>query len=197
VDQEEKSLVITVAILSFFVGIVGAGIGGYCTLKGAYWSWDQQQKTLDNQQTEELNNIAQALYIDISFAEARLNGTFVFQSQLINKSRLNDPKFFSIWDKSMYDKDGLYYIFNKDISRFDNITSRNLYIFYNNIIELENKRQYTYSIYQKSLQNERVSRYDTNLAHTYTVEAFNDVPTYIAEAEILKKQLIEGYSVIP
>jgi hypothetical protein len=174
---------------SFFLGAL---IGVVAALIGSYSSWYLQQQTLDKQQTEELDNIASALYIDVSIVEERLKKALTIQSQ-INKSQLGISESSLAIDLPYYPKNGLYYVFDKDISRFDKETSRDLYAFYNNIIELENRREFTKMIQEKSSRNETVSSDDTNSAHRYTLEAFNFVPVYIKQAEKLKQNLSQRY----
>jgi hypothetical protein len=185
VNKEEASFQWKTVLVAGLIGVIGA-------LSASYLAWNLQQQTLDKQQTEEIDNIASALYIDVSIVEERLKKALTIQSQ-INKSQLGISGSSLAIDLPYYPKNGLYYVFNKDISRFDKGTSRDLYAFYNNIIELENRREFTKTIQEKSSRNETVSSDDTNLAHTYTLEAFNLVPVYIEQAEKLKQNLSQRY----
>jgi hypothetical protein len=189
-DKAEISLQLKVAKYGFIGAIIGAIVGGAITFYGTTWIWDKQQEALRQQQTEELNNIAGALYIDITIIEERLNKTYMRQSQFRNSS-LFDPRYPFVVDLPYYHKNGIYYVLNKEISRFDKVTSRNLYAFYNNIIELENRRDFI----ERVISNESTSSYDTLLAPIYTNESFNLVPIYIEQAKKLKQNLKQKYSI--
>ncbi len=176
------------------IGLIGALIGGGASLYGSYLAWDLQQETLNQQEIMELGNIARALYIDISITEDRLNKTLILLSQL-NGSQLDDQNAIFWSDVSFYPKDGLYYTFKKDISRFDNITSQNLYIFYNTIIELEYRREFREMANEKISRDESLSSHEINLAHIYTTESVSKVPEFIKYAKQLKQNLAQKYPI--
>lgn len=114
---------------------LGAIIGGIFTFWGSYYVWDQQQKAVEQQQIMEQRNIARALYMEISRRESLLNSSV---SVPPTKDDLNNPNFTAGFDIHIYNN-GLYFIFNKEISRFDANTSMSIFDFYNHIIDLESK----------------------------------------------------------
>lgn len=187
-NRAEVSLQWKIAALGF----IGALIGGGATLIATYWVLDQQQKVLNQQQIIEQHNIARALYIDISMIEDRLNSSLALSP--INKSSLDDPEFFESSNIQFYSKDGLYYVFNKDISRFDSATSADLYIFYNDIIEMEDGRDFINIYAEKYLLNESLSFYDRFLAHSYTENLYKfRMRDNVMKAEKLKQELKQKY----
>ncbi|VVB63867.1 Uncharacterised protein [uncultured archaeon] len=170
------------------IGFLGALIGGICTFAGSYYVWDQQQKALEQQQIEEQNNIARALYIDISGIEEKL--ILSMMSVPENKSKFDDLSFVGYSDIQLYNDNGLYYTFDKDIARFDNATSKDLYNFYDEIIDLESKREYMNTYWDRVNHNEYTLPYELYLAHTYTKDLFTErTPEDIAIAEKLKQEL--------
>jgi len=104
---------------------MGALIGGIiteaATLITAYYVLDQQQQAFNQQQITEQKNIAQALYIDICAVEELFNHS-------LNTTNPND--YFTVNLSDYYSDSGLYYVFNKDILKFNAETSNDLYDFY-------------------------------------------------------------------
>ena len=100
------------------------------------------------------------------------------------------------FDVHLYDNNGLYYVFNKEISRFDDTVSASMYDFYSHIIDIDNKMEFLNTYEEGHLANGSISNYSKYLAHAYTVFIItNEVPYCIAKAENLKQELRQKYKV--
>jgi len=174
------------------IGLIGALIGGSLTFYSSYWYWSEQQNTLEQQKIDEQHRLATAFYTEISMLENRINNTLAFSPK--NMEEFEKSTTIQSFDTKYYDKDGLYYVFNKEILGFDNITSASLYVFYNDLINTQNTIDFMNEVQGKYLHNETLSPYDLFLAHQYSVELFKiRIPNCISNAEILKKRLRENY----
>jgi hypothetical protein len=197
-DREEATLLWKIAILSFVVGIAGAAIGGLFTFYGSYWAWNQQQQALNQEQIIEQKNIAHAIYIDVSNIEERFNRSMIALPIYLNNntSKWNDPNFILSWSTQYYSDCGLFYVFNKDISRFDIVTSEDLYEFYNEVADIENKREFISRTMDKIQHGEPVAQYDLVTAHDYTEALFGTkIPYSIKQAEKIKQEIRQKYHV--
>ncbi len=200
-DQEEKKLIISVAIISsataILASVIGGFIGGYLSLQGSYWSWDQQQDAANQQKALERQNISLALYYDISDIEERLN--ISMRNALLdmrnNISKLEDPNYI-YYSGDYYNVNWIYDVFGKDVSGFDSITATELYIFYKQVSEINYHIQYLDQFYAKAQHPETLSPIDIAKAHTYTKGLYGiEIPESIKLAEIIKQRLREKYNV--
>jgi len=193
VDSEEKSLLWKIAILSFVVGIAGAVVGGLFTFYGSYWAWNQQQQALNEQKLLEQQNIALALYIDVSSIEDKLNSSMhtMLSDTHNNISKLDDPNYVYYTNARFNSINWIYTTFGKEISGFDSITSAELYDFYENVAEIDDYMQFLHQIGQSG---EQISQMDFAEAHTYTKGLFGiKIPDCIQEAEKIKQALRQKY----
>lgn len=171
--------------------IVGALLGGLVQyIVTSELSYEQYQK--------EQHNIARALYVDISHTENNLKADINQLSDVTNNNpnALNNPGFFMISQGTVYGKDGLYYVFSKDISGFDSNISRDLYDFYSNVITIETETEFLGSLPDKYGNVTNVSGPDLRTAHRYTADLFKtNIPICINQAENLKKELNQIYKI--
>ena len=165
---------------------------------GSYIVLDQQQNELKEQQMMEQCNTAQAIYIDVSDIENKFNHSMSrFPLDLVNNTNpLDKPNSFMYTTIQYYSNNGLYYTFNKDISRFDSDTSTDLYGFYSIVEDIENKRKNILAIVEKSLKHENITQYDIIMAHEFSKGIYEKkMPYCIALAEKIKQELIQKYNV--
>lgn len=197
-DPEEKRLIIVASVIGFIAAILGAAIGGYCTLQGVYWSWDQQEKALDEQKSLEQQNMATALYYDISTIEDKFNGSMrdVLRDMNNDINKLNDPNYIYFEDTKYFSVNWIYYVFGKDIAGFDSNISTDLYAFYGNAAEIDYYMQYVRQMGEKAVKKEPVKPYEILLAHTYTKGIYGlKIPQGILLAENIKRELREKHYV--
>jgi len=197
-DQVEASHQWKIATFAVIGGIIGALIGGAATFYGSYWAWNQQQETLNQQEIEEQCNIAVAIYIDISSIENKFNYSINrFSLEMINNTNpLDNPNYIMTTTIQYYDDNGLYYVFGKDISRFDSDTSTDLYEFYSVVEDIENKRKIILAIAGKYLHDENITQYDIITAHEFSKGIYEKkIPYCITLAEKIKKELRQKYNV--
>jgi hypothetical protein len=197
-DEEEKSLVIKIALLSCAVGIAGALIGGYFTFYGSYWAWNQQQEVANQQKIAEQKNIATALYFGVCSTEDKLlsDQKDALKAMNNNTSKLEDPGFIYYTNTRYNNAVRILDIFGKEISELDEITSAELYDFYENVIEIDDLMQTVYKISVEAQNGAQPLPADTVIAHTYTKGLFEiKIPDSIQEAETIKQRLREKYNV--
>jgi hypothetical protein len=95
-----------------------------------------------------------------------------------------------------YSIDWLYPVFGKDISGFDSATSADIYGFYNEVVNIESKREFVFGIWEKYLHGEQIAPFDLILAHEYTKALYmTKIPYGITQAEKIKRELREKYHV--
>lgn len=193
-DKEESALAWKIAVLSFVFGIIGACIGGVCTFYGSYWSWNQQQKTLEQQQIMEQQNIAHAIYVDILKIELNLNDSMVNGSY--NISKLDNISYVAAYGQPYYNNNWLYSVFGEDIARFDSTTSEDIYNFYGEVVDIEKRRDFIFKIVEKQLHLEKIMPIDLILAHEYSKSLYTMmIPDCILQAEKIKRELRLKYNV--
>lgn len=108
--------------------------------------------------------------------------------------RFDDPKFILAYDSQIYRSTSLYNVFSNDIPNFDPITSEDLYEFYSDVIYIENKRDFVYSISMKS-QQVQVTPLEALQAHSFTRDLYmTSIPYCIKLAEKIKRELMEKYN---
>lgn len=173
-------------------GIIGALIGGSATFISVFIAFSLQQQGLEQQQLTEQQNIANAAYIDVSGIENRFNRAI----SRFNASELKEPNSFEFTTIQFYRDDGLYYILGKDLSRLNRTLSADLYKFYNQVVEIENKRAVISSIIEKQIRGENITQYDVIIAHTFSKGVYEErIPHCIKLAEKIKRELNEEYDI--
>lgn len=156
--------------------LIGVIIGGW-QASGAY---EQQQK-------KELENIAQALYYEVSGIEDLLNYS-------LNHSA-SKPNYVHVIYVHYYDDNGLYYDFRKEISKFDSETSKDMYDFYGFIISLDDEQEILLSATRKRLNEGNVTDYEFIQALETMDTLRAAIPDGIKKANKVKKELIQKYHV--
>ncbi len=145
---------------------------------GALASGIVQWKISHDEEDVELRNVAQALYIDISSVEETYNYSLNHTSIDKNHITVNNVHY--------YDDNGLYFIFNKDISKFDSETSKDLYDFYSFVLDVENKQEELLAINEKLLRKE-------NLTDSF---AITDVIDTEIASTLIKQDLADNFDII-
>jgi hypothetical protein len=178
------------------VGLLGALIGGGLAFHGSYYALSQQQEAESQLRIAELQDVALALYFDISKIEKEYNNTMYIFSSNAEMSDLDIPDFIYWTDNRFFSSDWIYNIFGKDISEFDNIISIELYDFYKNDAEINGYSRFIYQINQAYRAGEKISPFDKALAHLYTKALFEvKLPEGILLAEKIKRNLRQKYNV--
>jgi hypothetical protein len=152
---------------------------------GAFASGIVQWKISHDEKEAELRNIAQALYYDVSGIEDLFNYS-------LNNSA-SKPNYIHVLDSHYYDKDGLYYVFEKDISNFDSETSKDLYDFYGFVMSIESEQEELLSITQKRLNEGNVTDYEFINAYNIMRTLRAAMPDGIKRADKVKKELRQNY----
>lgn len=134
-DLTNISLQWDLARFGFFSAILGAAVGGILTFLGSYYLWDRQRR-------DELKNVARAIDIDLErvyesnqdwfdlYKDERKIGDFESQGGPV------------VSLKEFYNCNGIYFIFNHDISKFDYGLSSQIYTFYSGLLDAESSRQF-------------------------------------------------------
>jgi hypothetical protein len=139
VDTTKEPNLRNTAIIAFVAAILGAAIGGYI----GYW---EANDLYEKQRLSETQNIAKAIDIDMQFIGGSGNFIPFYNYYKYNtypsisdsngtKRVLSASPFYNL-------NNGLYFVFNQDISRFDYKTSSNIYKFYNNLLNAEIDREF-------------------------------------------------------
>lgn len=156
--------------------LLGVFIGGW-----------QTNNAYQQQEENELKNIAQALYYDISGIEDFLNYSLTHSA--------SKPGYIHVIDTHYYGDDGIYFDFRKDISKMDSETSKDLYDFYGFIMSLEAEQEILLSVTNKRLDKGNVTDYE----FLHAIETMKTLraatPDGIEKANKVKGELIKKYHV--
>lgn len=187
-EKEEKSHQWSLA----YFGLVAVVIGGIIADGGSWYIWHLQQEALDAQNLEEQQNIAHAIYIDILNIEVYLNDSILN----IDYDKLEkDPSYVATYTHR-YNNNWLFPVFSLDIAKLDKTTSEDLYDFYRYVADIEDQREFVYSIMDKQLHGEKVELADAITAHKYTRNQYKIlIPECISLAEKAKNELRLKYHV--
>lgn len=176
-ESELLSKEIKLLIIGAVLGALTSGIITYTIT----WKLSHDEKEA------ELQNIAQALYYDISSIEDFFNYS-------LNNSA-SKSNYVHVIDAHYYDDNGLYYVFCKDISGFDSETSQDLYDFYSFVLGIENEQEDLLAITQKRLNEGNVTDYEFIHAHNIMRTLRAAMPDGIKRANKVKKELRQKYHV--
>lgn len=175
------------------ISLISALIGGVLAFSGSYYTLDQQEEAANLQEAEELKNIADALYTDVSLIEKEFDEAKIFIPK--EESKYEDPFYIKAIDIQFYSDNGLYYTFIKDIAKFNKTISRDLYKFYATVIFTEYEREFVLNTQLKKSRGEPVSDVEIFAAHVYTENIFKYQINYcITQANKLKKELKDTYN---
>lgn len=188
-EKEERSHQWSLAYFGLGAVLIGAIIG----FSGSWYIWHLQQNAVDEQKLLEQQNIAHAIYLDISNIELNLNYTLISQ---YNMSQQNDINYIPIFAYPI-NNNWLYPIFCKDIAGFNNTTiSEDIYNFYNVVAELEKDREFVFAIKEKDLHKENITIDETVFAHEYSKAIYTQmIPLCIRQAEKIKRELKSNYHI--
>lgn len=189
-EQEDKSHQWNIAWFGLFAVIIGGLIG----FGGSWYLWNLQQETSNEQKFLEQQNIAHAIYIDVSNIELNLNDSL--EGEPYNMSRHDDLTYISSYINNYYNDNWLYPVFGKAIAELDNVTAENVYNFYYLISEAESRRRFVVAISEKQQKGEKITPYEAILAYEYTNALYTIIlPTCILQAEKIKQDLRLVYNV--
>ncbi len=120
-----------------FLGVlVAALVGGLCAFLGSYYL-----SKLENQRA--LKNIARAIDIDLEYVY-KLNKywyDYIKKMDLL-EADLRDAENPFCTRYKFYNDNGAYFIFNRDIAKFEYELSSKIYIFYSRLLAAESERQF-------------------------------------------------------
>lgn len=117
-----------ITVWNSLIQIASVIIGAIIAFFSSKFLWKQQEDT-------KLRNLAHALYLEITQKEHYLTSF-----ALMARSNLNADNY-PIIPQELYPKDGLYFVFQREIASFDENLSYPLYRFYSNVLEAENERK--------------------------------------------------------
>lgn len=164
--------------------IIGAVLGA---LASGIITYTITWKLSNDEKETELRNIAQALYYDVSVVEDFFNYS-------LNHSA-SKPNYIHVIDSHYYDNNGLYYVFRKDISKFDSETSKDLYDFYSFVMGIESVQEDLLAITQNRLNEGNVSDYEFIRANDNMRTLQAAMPDGIKRADKVKKDLRQKYRI--
>jgi hypothetical protein len=174
--------------------IIGTLLGGVIGVGGSWYIWHLQQDVANEQKLLEKQNIANAIYIDVSNIETILNDSIENTNYTINDQ--NNPNHASAYLEPYYNNNWLYPFFGRDIAGFDSNTSADLYDFYNYIVDIENRRQFVLAVMEKQARDENLTQYEVARAHQYSNSIYMlMIPDCISLAEKIKRELRLKYNV--
>lgn len=183
-------------IIIIFMGLVAVSGTLAGAFLGAYIGGQKAIELYQIQQKNEQYDIARALYIDISRVEDNLIGYKNISKT--HEKNFSDPNWNLHSVTPIYPRYGLFYVYQKDISKLDDKTAIDLYNFYDGMIQHEDRREFIKAVAEKLTSNEtssNVSSLDKHMAHVYTVDLFtNGVPKGIILAEKIKNELKQTYN---
>jgi len=164
--------------------VLGASFGGVSTYLLS-----------QNQQATEQQNIAQALFLDVSIIEDHFNSTLEDLNLNLNNMNSSEKSLDMIWvdPRPYYSNNGLYFGFQKDISKFDTNLSADLYSYYLSIMNIEYKRQYIYNCVTKMNNGQNLSNTEETYMRMYSRTIIIEIIYSIPEADKIKKEIKEKY----
>jgi hypothetical protein len=175
------------ALTATLVGaIVGALIGGVVSYGVSYITEDQNKQ-----------NVAQALYTDISTTSNVLNLSLINY----NSFKVTNPSDVTIFisPAPFYTEHGLYYIYASDISKFDSDLSNEIFLYYYNVMIIENERQYIEDHFSEVMNPGNLTTEKEKEEQTFVTYSFalpEQINLTIQCGEIVKKKIKDKYKVV-
>lgn len=113
--------------------VLGVIIGGSGSLMNSLYLWN-------NSVNKDKADIAEGLYLDVSWIEDYLNTT--------NQEFLENPddKYIFVHVTPLYPNNGLYYVYQKDIFKLDRNIAKDTFTFYNHLLSAERDRSLIFEI---------------------------------------------------
>lgn len=163
--------------LEYTSAIVGAVVGAIITSLFAFALW---YCGVYYQETKEKHEIAQALCSDISSINDSLVLNANFYRAQGTRELVNLPEEYLdliiVPDlQPIYPQDGLYYLYKKDITKFDRELSESIFAFYNDLIGAENDRIHLIAL-KESGKTDNNTNFTMNLL-------YNDIKQRVIRAE--------------
>lgn len=198
-DKAEETYQWKITIFAVVGALIAALIGGAFSLYATYIVLDQQQNASNEQQIIEQHNVAQALYYDISRTE---NGTIEFLEGLGSKN--GNETIINVTDSvssgvifdiktPIYRDNGLYFVFQKDISEFDSNLSANIYIYYSKLLSAELGRQHIHEAASEDPTGRNWTSNEIADSRIYSTKMLFDLIDSITLAEYSKAELKARY----
>jgi hypothetical protein len=113
--------------------VLGVIIGGSGSLMNSLYLWN-------NSVNKDKADIAEGLYLDVSWIEDYLNTT--------KQEFLENPedKYIFVHVTPLYPNNGLYYVYQKDIFKLDRNIAKDTFTFYNHLLSAERDRSLIFEI---------------------------------------------------
>jgi len=167
------------------IALIGIIIGSILTTAGtALLSYDQQKSEKDN--------VAQALYFDISLTSDHLNSSY----ENVNSRLDGVNESIILYNPSPYYSDnGAYFIFMKEISMFDGDLSADIYKYYQTVLDIEYKRKYIVNRLPDGDKIENIPQNDKQYLKEYSRIMITEMRDSVILAEKIKKELKEKHDV--
>jgi hypothetical protein len=176
-------------ILVIIGTIIGALIGGYCTIHSTHDVYEEEQNTIKQ-------NVALALFIDISDISDRFNITVDQYNDIVadtKKMGILEPPIV-IDQRPYYSTNGLYYIYANEIYKFDGNLSRDLFKYYKNVMNIEYERQFVYDHKLKEATGGNLSQMEKDYMYKYSEAMPIEMNQSIKNGEKIKTQLDKEYN---
>lgn len=175
--------------------LISAIIGGIIAIAGAIIVWWYQQRI-------ELKNIAKGIFFDVSNLEVRFNEfiatheNFNLWAQKYAKEQgTKVDRGYIVSPLPFYDDKGLFYVFSKDIARFDSKLSSELYEFYVKVSYIEKMRGRLEMFQERENSLNKLTDFEKNITkvdYEYMVTSIKEALDLIL---IIKHDLKEKYHI--
>jgi hypothetical protein len=154
------------------IGFVGAVIGGLLSFLGSYLAYKGHIKG-------EQRNIATALDIDLKNIHDSSNFNFyynAYKNDFIETFNIK-PSQKIVSPQKLYDEiNGLYFVFIRDITKFDHALSEEIYTFYNDLFRADFYRVFTKQYENEEYENvEKVVKAQYNLMRALIINCGNNI----------------------
>ena len=175
------------ALAAALVGaLVGALIGGVVSYGVSSIQEGQHQ-----------NYVAQALYTDISVTSDVLNLSLTNY----NNYKKNNPSNLTVFisPSPFYTEHGLYFIYSSDVSKFDSNLSNEIFLYYYNVMMIENERRYLEDHFSAVMNKGNLTEekeMEEQVFVSYSSGLPEQINSTIQLGETAKKQLKEKHTVV-
>jgi hypothetical protein len=169
--------------------LIGAIIGGYFTYHATYDVYKEQQ--YNNKQT-----IAQALYIDITLTSFYLNASSESYSRTVNHfSTVNNNTTVIFYTPlPFYTDTGYYYTHSADISTLNSSLASEILEYYYNVMIIESERQYIDTHFTKTYNMSNLSQSEQDNINGYTNVIPKQINIVVTAGDKIKTDLKNDYN---